>query len=72
MSGRDAEHAKASAGLATRRRALLETMRKPAIAAINGFGLGGGCELALACDLRYASARANLGQPEINLAIVRR
>ena len=51
---------------------MLETMRKPAIAAINGFGLGGGCELALACDLRYASARANLGQPEINLAIVRR
>jgi enoyl-CoA hydratase len=49
---------------------LLETMRKPTIAAINGFALGGGCELALACDVRYASPRAKLGQPEINLGIV--
>ncbi|HEY7196910.1 MAG TPA: enoyl-CoA hydratase-related protein [Gaiellaceae bacterium] len=49
---------------------LLETMRKPTIAAINGFALGGGCELALACDLRYAASTAKLGQPEINLGIV--
>ena len=49
---------------------LLETMAKPTIAAINGFALGGGCELALACDIRYASSRAKLGQPEINLGIV--
>ena len=49
---------------------LLETMPKPTIAAINGFALGGGCELALACDLRYAAAGARLGQPEINLAII--
>jgi enoyl-CoA hydratase len=49
---------------------LLETMPKPTIAAINGFGLGGGCELALACDLRLASSTARLGQPEINLGVL--
>ena len=49
---------------------LLETMPKPTIAAIDGFALGGGCELALACDLRYASSRSKLGQPEINLGII--
>src|SRR5262249_27075422 len=49
---------------------LLETMPKPTIAAINGFALGGGCELALACDLRYASSRAKLGQPEVNIGII--
>jgi enoyl-CoA hydratase len=49
---------------------LLETMSKPTIAAINGFALGGGCELALACDLRLASSRARLGQPEVNLGII--
>jgi enoyl-CoA hydratase len=49
---------------------LLESMPKPTIAAINGFALGGGCELALACDLRYAASTARLGQPEINLGII--
>jgi enoyl-CoA hydratase len=49
---------------------LLETMPKPTIAAVNGFALGGGCELALACDLRIASATARLGQPEVNLGVI--
>jgi enoyl-CoA hydratase len=49
---------------------LLETMPKPTVAAINGFALGGGCELALACDLRYASSTARLGQPEIAIGVI--
>ena len=49
---------------------LLETIPKPTIAAINGYALGGGCELALACDIRLASAAARLGQPEVNLGII--
>ena len=48
----------------------LETMGKPSIAAINGFALGGGCELALACTIRIASRTAKLGQPEVKLGIL--
>ena len=70
MSGLDVEQAKQWGALGHEAGRLLETMPKPTIAAINGFALGGGCELAVACDLRYAAASAKLGQPEVNLGII--
>jgi len=50
--------------------ALIEELPKPVIAAVNGFALGGGCELALCCDIRLASDNARFGQPEVNLGII--
>jgi enoyl-CoA hydratase len=70
MSGLDVGQAKQWGALGHETGRLLETMPKPTIAAINGFALGGGCELAVACDLRYAASSAKLGQPEVNLGII--
>jgi enoyl-CoA hydratase len=70
MHGLDVLAARRWAALGHEIGRLLETMPKPSVAAVNGYALGGGCELALACDLRLASTRLRIGQPEVNLGIL--
>ena len=48
---------------------IIETLRQPVIAAVNGFALGGGCEISMSCDIRIASTKAKFGQPEVGLGI---
>ena len=57
-------------GTATEALQALENLNKPTICAINGFALGGGCELALSCDIRVATKRSKFGQPEVNLSLI--
>lgn len=70
MSGLDPEQALGWGRLGHEAGHLLETMPKPTIAAVNGFALGGGCELAMACHVRVASDAAKFGQPEVKLGLV--
>jgi enoyl-CoA hydratase len=67
LSGPGAQEASATGQAVFRR---FETSPKPVVAAVNGFALGGGCELAMACHLRVASENARFGQPEVNLGLL--
>ena len=66
----DREHLVQMAGTATKALAALENLYKPTICAVNGYALGGGCELAMACDIRIATGRSKFGQPETGLGLI--
>ena len=70
MSGFSSEEAKDYALNGQSLTTIIENFPKPVIAAINGFALGGGCEFAMACHIRYASETARLGQPEVGLGLI--
>jgi enoyl-CoA hydratase len=70
MQSMDANQAREFAKSGQSTLQIIEDLSKPVIAAINGYAVGGGCELALACDFIFASEKAKIGSPEINLGIV--
>ena len=69
MSKISAEESERYAKLGQKLTATVENITKPTIAAVNGFALGGGCELAMSCDIRLASDNAKIGQPEVTIGI---
>jgi enoyl-CoA hydratase len=70
MSNMNSQQALEFAKTGQRIFSMIENLEIPVIAAINGFALGGGCELAMACDFRIASSKAKFGQPEVNLGLI--